>query len=103
MHAAWPAAAATVFYSLDGFGRVDPAVRRLASQPYDHTFLCAPDFPFVQDGTRRDAAFRDRQCRWYAQVLEARGTPCVLLEGTVAQRVATVRGVLAAALQGTPS
>lgn len=85
----------TVFYSLDGFGRVDPAVRRLASQSYDATFLCAPDFPFVQDGTRRDAAFRARQLRWYAQVLEARGIPYVLLAGTVAQRVATALGVLA--------
>ena len=86
----------TVFYSLDGFGRVDPAVRHLARQPYAHTFLCAPDFPFVQDGTRRDAAFRARQCRWYAKVLEARGVPYVLLEGTVARRVATVCEVLVA-------
>ena len=84
----------TVFYSLDGFGRVDPAVRRLAGRPYDHTFLCAPDFPFVQDGTRRDAAFRARQFRWYAKVLEARGIAYVLLEGTVAQRIAMVRRVL---------
>jgi NadR type nicotinamide-nucleotide adenylyltransferase len=84
----------TVFYSLDGYGRVDPAVRRLAGQPYAHTFLCAPDFPFVQDGTRRDAAFRARQFRWYARVLEARGIPYMLLEGTVAQRVATVSRVL---------
>jgi NadR type nicotinamide-nucleotide adenylyltransferase len=84
----------TAFYSLDGYGRVDPAVRRLAGQPYAHTFLCAPDFPFVQDGTRRDAAFRARQFRWYARVLEARGIPYVLLEGTVAQRVAAVRAAL---------
>lgn len=86
----------TVFYSLDGYGRVDPAVRRLAELPYAHTFLCAPDFPFVQDGTRRDAAFRARQFRWYARVLGARGVPYVLLEGPVAQRVATVRATLAA-------
>jgi NadR type nicotinamide-nucleotide adenylyltransferase len=86
----------TVFYSLDGYGRVDPAVRRLAELPYAHTFLCAPDFPFVQDGTRRDAAFRARQFRWYALVLEARDIPYVLLEGPVAQRIATVRAVLAA-------
>ena len=84
----------TVFYSLDGYGRVDPAVRRLAGQPYAFTFLCAPDFPFVQDGTRRDAAFRARQFRWYAAVLDARRIPYVLLEGPVAQRVATVRATL---------
>jgi len=85
----------TVFYSLDGYGRVDPAVRALARQPYAHTFLCAPDFPFVQDGTRRDAAFRARQFRWYAAVLRARGIPYVLLEGPVEARVAAACRVLA--------
>jgi len=84
----------TVFYSLDGFGRVDPEVRRLAQQVYAHTFLCAPDFPFVQDGTRRDAAFRARQFRWYAKVLEARGISYVLVEGTPDQRIETVCRVL---------
>jgi NadR type nicotinamide-nucleotide adenylyltransferase len=84
----------TVFYSLDGFGRVDPAVRRLAQQPYAFTFLCAPDFPFVQDGTRRDEAFRARQFRWYAKVLDARGIPYVSLEGPTVERVATVCDVL---------
>lgn len=84
----------TVFYSLDGFGRVDPEVRRLAQQTYAHTFLCAPDFPFVQDGTRRDAAFRARQFRWYEKVLEARGISYVLLQGTVDERIAKVCRVL---------
>lgn len=86
----------TVFYSLDGFGRVDPVVRRLAEQPYAFTFLCAPDFPFVQDGTRRDEAFRARQFRWYAKVLEARKIPYVLLEGPLSQRVVTVCELLEA-------
>jgi HTH-type transcriptional repressor of NAD biosynthesis genes len=84
----------TVFYSLDGFGRVDPTVRRLAQQPYAVTFVCAPDFPFVQDGTRRDAAFRARQHRWYCSVLEARSLPYVLLEGPLEQRLDTACRVL---------
>lgn len=84
----------TVFYSLDGFGRVDPVVRRLAQHTYAFTFVCAPDFPFVQDGTRRDAGFRQRQHRWYCGVLEARGAPFVVLEGPVAQRVETVCRIL---------
>jgi NadR type nicotinamide-nucleotide adenylyltransferase len=84
----------TVFYSLDGFGRVDPVVRRLAQQPYAFTFVCAPDFPFVQDGTRRDVGFRERQHRWYCGVLEARGVPFVVLEGPVMQRVETVCRIL---------
>lgn len=92
----------TVFYSLDGFGRVDPVVRRLAQQPYAVTFVCAPDFPFVQDGTRRDAAFRARQHRWYRSVLDARGLPYVLLEGPLEQRLDTACSVLAAAGSGLP-
>ncbi|WP_296943946.1 AAA family ATPase [uncultured Massilia sp.] len=86
----------TVFYSLDGFGRVDPAVRRLALRPYDYTFVCAPDFPFVQDGTRRDGAFRARQHRWYLAVLEARGIPYTLLEGPLERRIEIACRVLEA-------
>jgi len=84
----------TVFYSLDGYGRVDPEVRRLARRPYDCTFVCAPDFPFVQDGTRRDAAFRARQYRWYRAVLDARGVPYTVLEGPVERRVEAACAVL---------
>lgn len=84
----------TVFYSLDGFGRVDPVVRRLAEQPYAFTFVCAPDFPFVQDGTRRDVEFRQRQHRWYCSVLEARGVPFMVLVGPVAQRMDAVCNTL---------
>ncbi|OON62716.1 hypothetical protein B0920_04540 [Massilia sp. KIM] len=87
-------ALSTVFYSLDGFGRVDPAVRRLAQRPYAWTFVCAPDFPFVQDGTRRDAAFRQRQHHWYCSVLRARGLPFVVLEGPVTQRLDAVCKIL---------
>jgi NadR type nicotinamide-nucleotide adenylyltransferase len=90
----------TVFYSLDGFGRVDPVVRHLAERPYAFTFVCAPDFPFVQDGTRRDAGFRQRQHRWYCKVLEARGVPFVVLEGPVTQRVDTVCRILDSAGRG---
>lgn len=84
----------TVFYSLDGFGRVDPVVRNLSQRSYAFTFVCAPDFPFVQDGTRRDDGFRHRQYRWYCIVLGARGVPYVVLEGPVRQRVETVCRIL---------
>lgn len=84
----------TVFCSLDGFGRVDPAVQRLAWRTYAFTVLCAPDFPFVQDGARRDDALRARQFRWYAKVLEARRIPYGLLEGSVVERIATVCEIL---------
>jgi hypothetical protein len=61
--------------------------------------VCAPDFHFVQDGTRRDAGFRQRQHRWYCSVLEARGVPYVVLEGPVTQRMGTVCRILNSAVR----
>ncbi|WP_312511691.1 AAA family ATPase [Massilia sp.] len=86
----------TVFYSQDGYGRVDPAVEVLAQRSYAFTFVCAPDFPFVQDGTRRDAAFRARQHQWYLSTLDAAGIDYVVLSGSVAERVRTALGAIAA-------
>lgn len=80
----------TLFYSLDLFDRADPALERLAARAYDAVFLCAPDFPFVQDGTRREAAFRTRQHAWYVRELTRRRIPFVELTGPVEHRLATV-------------
>jgi len=77
----------TVFYSQDGYGKVDPAVTRLAARRYTHTFVCAPDFPFVQDGTRRDAVFRQRQHDWYLATLDRAGVAYTILHGPVNERV----------------
>ncbi|MBL9210206.1 MAG: AAA family ATPase [Opitutaceae bacterium] len=89
----------TRFYAEELFGAVDPAVERLAGRPYAHVFLCAPDFPFVQDGTRSDAAFRQRQHAWYESELARRGVPYDVLTGTVEERCARVRAVLTRLLQ----
>ena len=86
----------TVFYSQDGYGRVDPGVAALGQRRYAFTFVCAPDFPFVQDGTRRDAAFRARQHRWYLAALDAAGIDYVVLSGSVEERVRTALAALAA-------
>jgi len=84
----------TLFYSLDLFGRAAPELEQLAARSYDLVALCAPDFEFVQDGTRRDPAFRDRQDRWYREELLLRGVPFVMLGGTPEDRVATLVRVL---------
>jgi HTH-type transcriptional repressor of NAD biosynthesis genes len=67
----------------------------LSHQPYAVTFVCAPDFAFVQDGTRIDAAFRLRQHDWYCAELDRRGIAYTLLRGSVAGRVAQATQVLA--------
>ncbi len=84
----------TVFYSQDGYGKVDPAVMRLAARRYTQTFVCAPDFPFVQDGTRRDAAFRQRQHDWFLETLDRTGVAHTVLHGPVSERLAAALRIL---------
>ncbi|MNT20848.1 hypothetical protein D3C72_1561670 [compost metagenome] len=84
----------TLLYCLSMFERAEPALHALAQRRYTHLFLCAPDFPFVQDGTRRDDAFRHAQHRAYLQALDAHGMPFTVLVGSLQQRIAQVMAVL---------
>jgi HTH-type transcriptional regulator, transcriptional repressor of NAD biosynthesis genes len=84
----------TLMYSLEMFGRADPVLEQLAKRSYAHVLLCAGDFPFVQDGTRRDAAFRERQQAWYQSELTRRGISFQVLTGTSEERVAQVKRLL---------
>lgn len=87
----------TAFYSEALFGRIDPVVSELAKRPYDRLVVCAPDFAFVQDGTRQDAAFRCRQHQWYLQRLEQAQASYALVEGSVEQRCRQIVALLEAA------
>lgn len=80
----------TAFYSQAMFGRVDPELQRLVERRYDHLFLCAADFPFVQDGTRRDAAFRRAQNKSYVDVLNRKKVPYEILVGPLQDRLGVV-------------
>jgi NadR type nicotinamide-nucleotide adenylyltransferase len=84
-------------YSEHDYGRIDPVVAALAGRSYAHTFVCAPDFPFVQDGTRRDAAFREGQHRWYLARLGAAGTAHTVLRGPLDLRIEQACALLAGA------
>ena len=84
----------TLFYSRELFGRAEPELEALAERPYDLTVLCAPDFPFVQDGTRRDERFRTRQHDWYRRALARAKSPGMVVHGGVADRVAQVTAQL---------
>jgi HTH-type transcriptional regulator, transcriptional repressor of NAD biosynthesis genes len=84
----------TLFYSLDMFGRAEPELLLAAQRPYSLIVLCAPDFPFVQDGTRRDDAFRQHQTAWYESQLLARGISYVTAYGSLAERAHFVRELL---------
>ncbi|MDR0775664.1 MAG: AAA family ATPase [Azonexus sp.] len=78
----------TAFYSQAMFGQIEDELSRLADRAYDLTLLCAPDFEFVQDGTRRDHEFRMRQHQWYVDVLANKGVDYYVLQGALEQRVA---------------
>jgi NadR type nicotinamide-nucleotide adenylyltransferase len=84
----------TLMYSLEMFGRADPVLEQLAKRSYAHVLLCAADFPFVQDGTRRDAAFREHQQAWYQSELTRRGISFQVLTGTLEERVVLARALL---------
>lgn len=84
----------TLFYAQEAGGAVDPALAQLAARGYDHTLVCAPDFAFVQDGTRRTAAFRARQHAWYVRALAERGIGYTVVAGPLQARVDAAAGVL---------
>lgn len=84
----------TLFYCQYLFGRVEPALAKMADRLYDFTFLCAPDFPFVQDGTRQPEVFRLRQHEWYLAELTQRRIPYRILSGSLPERIAQVRDAL---------
>lgn len=91
----------TMFYSEAMFARIDPELRRLAERGYDATMLCAADFEFVQDGTRQDDAFRNRQDRWYRDHLNRAEIPHSIVQGSLLVRVdAAVNHLESVNLQG---
>jgi HTH-type transcriptional regulator, transcriptional repressor of NAD biosynthesis genes len=85
----------TLQYCLHDHGRAPPELHALAQRRYDLTVVCAPDFHFVQDGCRRDDGFRTAQHAWTLAQLNAQGLPCVIVGGSVAERVGQVLRQLA--------
>jgi NadR type nicotinamide-nucleotide adenylyltransferase len=85
----------TLFYSQHLFGRVAPELQQLADRRYDFSVLCAPDFPFDQDGTRQDESFRTMQDAWYRREMSARKTRFLETSGNLERRVANLCGFFA--------
>ncbi|MEP6923669.1 MAG: AAA family ATPase, partial [Pyrinomonadaceae bacterium] len=88
----------TMLYSEYLFERIDPELAWLSQRKYDFTFLCAPDFPFVQDGTRVSEGFRQRQHEEYLRLLKLRGIDFTLLSGNLSERAEQVKTMLRARL-----
>ncbi|WP_161866519.1 AAA family ATPase [Pseudomonas yangonensis] len=92
----------TLFYCRELFGRAEAELERLAERHYQHLFLCADDFPFVQDGTRQDETFRRRQNQWYEQELQRRGLAFTRLTGSPKQRIEQVLWHLEGSRRASP-
>ena len=77
----------TVFYSYKLFNRVSFGLDNIATSTdnYDTIFVCGNDIPFTQDGTRRDAAFRDEAYNFYLDHYQR--STLVILHGSVEEMV----------------
>ena len=84
----------TRFYCENQFGRLSDGLRQMSQRTYDHVFLCAADFGFVQDGWRADPAFQARQQDWYRAELASANIKYTNLAGSVEERMARVISVL---------
>ncbi|MBK9163887.1 MAG: AAA family ATPase [Acidobacteria bacterium] len=81
----------TFLYSKNMFDTVDVELKSLANRNYDLTFLCMPDFPFVQDGTRTNKEFQNLQHQQYLRELSERDIPFTALTGSIRERVDAVK------------
>jgi len=63
---------------------------------YTHHFVCADDIPFEQDGWRENEAWRARIQQLVLDDLETRGIAYTEVRGSLEERAAQVRAVLAA-------
>ncbi len=84
----------TLCYSEALFKERPDVIEAFSERPYHHVFLCAPDFPLIQDGTRQDEEFRQWQHHWYLEELKRREIPYTRLFGGIDQRLEQVRAVL---------
>lgn len=86
----------TLQYCLHDHGQAPAELHQMAQRRYALTVLCLPDFNFVQDGARRDEAYRAAQHAWTVAQLAAAGVTPLCVSGPVAHRLAKVLAVLPA-------
>jgi len=90
-------AATTAQFSYFYYARCAPELQALAAEcrkRYYHTFLCAPDIPYEDDGWRDPEALRDFHHGMVAMQLDLLQIPYTLLTGTVEERLRQVYAVL---------
>ena len=86
-------------YAYFFFGECPPVVRAYAdrcSERYAHTFVCAPDIPFEQDGTRVHPQVQRYMDGAIRNDLSLRGIPYHVVGGSLEARIDEVLRVLGA-------
>lgn len=68
----------------------------------DLYLLTAPDFPFVQDGTRESEHLREVAHEWFLEALEGQEAPWLLLEGSSEDRLAQATAAVDPLLRWDP-
>ena len=81
----------TLFYYEHFFKERTGYLDVLANTPYHVVYLCYPDFPLVQDGTRHNEVFRQEQHNWYIQELNRRRIPYTPLIGAMSLRLTEIQ------------
>ncbi len=76
--------------------------RLAAARRCDLYVLTAPDFPFVQDGTRDGEHVRGDMHGWFVEALERQGAPWLLVGGPHARRLADAAAAIEPLLRFAP-
>jgi len=82
----------TSFYSQAWCKHVAPRLADMVAEAntrYHQIYLCAPDFPMVQDGTRQDETFRLEADQFYRDYFHTNNIPYTVLTGSLEDRLIT--------------
>jgi HTH-type transcriptional regulator, transcriptional repressor of NAD biosynthesis genes len=85
----------TLQYCLHDHGHAPPELHALARRHYELFVVCQPDFDFVQDGARRDGAFRAQQHAWTMERLADMQVQALCVNSDLKARVNQVLSHLA--------
>lgn len=80
----------TSYYSQEWFGYVSKELQDLVKESYtryNKIFVCAPDFPMIQDGTRQNEDFRSDEHRFLVRTLFENKVKVILLFGSLDKRI----------------
>lgn len=84
-------------------GTYSAAVEQIADGcHYDLYILTAPDFAFVQDGTREGEEIRLEMHQWFIDILNQKSKPYIMVQGTHEYRMAKAIAVIDALLVFPP-